>query len=171
MKRFSFHAYTRAGYPFLWLGTPVVFAIAAALLFTLLYFLFPTMHVNGLTAVFIALGGLAIALGYHVLMRRRMYHAYETEINKDEMIVYKDGKEISLGRVVYAAMAESETDRYRKAVFYAIGQKRLLVTAYSGRTFYGLGCREDVEEMESAYFALKKYLPDVKTIQKKKKEK
>ncbi len=52
MKRFSFHAYTRAGYLFLWLGTPVVFAIAAALLFTLLYFLFPTMHVNGLTAVF-----------------------------------------------------------------------------------------------------------------------
>jgi hypothetical protein len=96
---------------------------------------------------------------------------YEAEINKDEMIIHKDGKEINLGRVVYATMAESETDKYRKAVFYAIGQKRLLVTAYSAKTFYGFGSAEDVAGMESAYFALKKYLPDIKTVQKKKKEK
>lgn len=146
----------------MWLGTPVVFAGAAALIFALMYLLMPDLSSTGWAALFIAAAAFAVCMLYHFLMRKKMYHTYEADIHKDQVIIYKDGKEINLGQAVYAVMSESETDGYRKAVLYIMGKtKRVLLTAYSKKIFYGLGCKEDVYQMELAYFELKKYLPDM----------
>lgn len=144
----------------MWLGTPVVFALAAALIFAVLYLLFPEMHVNAFTALLMAAAAFGLCLIYHYTMRRKMCHAYEADINKDEVIIYKDGKEINLGKAVYATVQESEESGYKKAVLYILAQKHILLTAYGKKTFYGLGSEDDVYQMEMAYFELKKYLPE-----------
>jgi hypothetical protein len=169
MKKYTFHAYTRGGYMAMWLGTPAVFALGASLVFLLLYALMPDMPVNMGTALLIAAAGLAIALVYHVIIRRKMYHTYTAEIHKDEMILYKDGREQNFGKIVYTVLQEREEDKYRKAVWLVMGQKRATLSAYSHKTFYGLGTKEDVEQMEMAYFTLHKYLPDLRPAEKRKK--